>query len=173
MDSVITRYICMHGFCFCLFVFKIIITSQQVNGGPTAIYDHQMCVDVNQQLVYVFGGRYVMQFFLSFFPFFFLLSLFPSSSTVVPADMMPNVDLYSGLYCYDIATSHWRRLLCDRDLFGGKPGLPSRMGHSMIYSSRQNALIIFAGQRNATYLADMYVYKCSSGEIEEITRDSR
>lgn len=62
----------------------------------------------------------------------------------------PQVEPYSGLFSYNIHTNVWRRLLSDRDVFGGKPGLPSRMGHSMVFS--QVATHPFTHRRSHTHM---------------------
>ena len=56
----------------------------QGDGGPSLVYDHQMCIDSVAQKIYVFGGR--------------TLSASPSSNS------------YSGLYSYDIVTGTWTLL---------------------------------------------------------------
>ena len=40
------------------------------------------------------------------------------------------------------------------------------------HTQRLNALLIFAGQRNASYLSDLYLYRCGTGEIEDLMRDA-
>jgi len=53
-----------------------------LEGGPGLIYDHQMCIDSEKQIMYVFGGR-----------------------TVHPdADQF----YYSGLYNYNIVSRKWK-----------------------------------------------------------------
>lgn len=54
----------------------------QEEGGPQLIYDHQMCIDSDAQVIYVFGGRTIT-----------------ASSVEIS---------YSGLYSYDISAVTWR-----------------------------------------------------------------
>ena len=53
-------------------------------GGPKLVYDHQMVLDTEAQVVYVHGGRVV-----------------DGEWTSVK---------YSGLYCYDIRSGKWAML---------------------------------------------------------------
>jgi hypothetical protein len=60
----------------------IVLSNHTANeDGPSLIYDHQMSIDCERQMLYVFGGR------------------------VVTAD--PKVQLYSGLYVYSIVENKW------------------------------------------------------------------
>lgn len=56
----------------------------KIEGGPDLIYDHQMCMDTEKQMLYVFGGR-----------------------TVNPDTNQHN---YSGLYRYNVNTNSWKLL---------------------------------------------------------------
>lgn len=40
-------------------------------GGPSLIFDHQMCIDVEKHIIYVFGGRILpaIRFFFWFYVF--------------------------------------------------------------------------------------------------------
>ncbi|OZJ05515.1 hypothetical protein BZG36_01880 [Bifiguratus adelaidae] len=53
-------------------------------GGPDLIFDHQMCIDSEKQVLYIFGGR------------------------AVHPD--PHWHMYSGMYAYDIAKKQWRQI---------------------------------------------------------------
>ena len=52
----------------------------QASGGPPLLFDHQIVIDSDSQIVYVFGGRVV------------------------------DGDKYSGFYSYNISTSKWKNL---------------------------------------------------------------
>ncbi|KAI8639074.1 Muskelin N-terminus-domain-containing protein [Parasitella parasitica] len=51
-------------------------------GGPELVYDHQMCIDPDGEMLYVFGGR-----------------------TVTGDTAIQN---YSGFYSFNIKTNHWK-----------------------------------------------------------------
>lgn len=110
-------------------------------GGPGLIYDHQMCVDVEQQQLYVFGGRAISG------------SAAPSSE-------------YSGLFRYDIVSKAWTNLSSERTA-----RLKSRIGHSMLFHPIDRHLYIFAGQRHKDYLSDFYVYDIDKDTVFELSRD--
>ena len=155
----------------------------QSSGGPPLIFDHQMAMDCEAQILYVFGGR------------------------VLDGDW--DTSKYSGLYSYNVRLSRWRLLqLVDclltmalsltHSLFyrqseasstQGYPVIPPRFGeysldishsrhssprernftgHSMVLDSTSKVLYIFAGQREDRYLSDMYAYDIKTGIAKEI-----
>ncbi|TPX48357.1 hypothetical protein SeMB42_g03037 [Synchytrium endobioticum] len=115
------------------------------DGGPDLIYDHQMCVDPDTQILYVFGGR----------------AIGPDPSQTV----------YSGLYAYCINQDKWRVLRQEGASTDGSVQLRSRIGHSMLLNHITRELYIFAGQRFKDYLADFYVYDIENDVVHEIARD--
>ncbi|CAG8451778.1 448_t:CDS:10 [Paraglomus occultum] len=121
----------------------------ELQGGPELIYDHQMCIDPETQILYVFGGR---------------------TMRVDPKDFS-----HSGLYSYEIATNTWTLLRPDirSDLTKSQQGgqLKSRIGHSMLFDPKEKLLYIFAGQREKEYLSDFYVYDIKNNTVHEISRD--
>jgi hypothetical protein len=116
-----------------------------LDGGPELIYDQQMVVDSDAQVIYVFGGR-----------------------TIGPD---PSQTVYSGLYAYHIPTNQWRLLRSDTSQPEGTIQLKSRIGHSMLLNAKSRELYIFAGQRNKDFLSDFYVYEIETDTIHEISRD--
>ncbi|KAL5034044.1 hypothetical protein RTP6_001923 [Batrachochytrium dendrobatidis] len=114
-------------------------------GGPELIYDHQMIVDSDHQVLYVFGGR----------------TIGPDVSQTV----------YSGLYSYSINTNQWRLISTDISQPENAIQLKSRIGHSMLLNPHTRELYIFAGQRNKEYLSDFYVYEMDTDTIREVARD--
>lgn len=56
----------------------------QSDGGPPLVFDHQMVVDSERQVLYVYGGR------------------------VVDGDW--DTYKYAGLYAYNIKTERWKLL---------------------------------------------------------------
>ncbi|KDN41422.1 hypothetical protein K437DRAFT_279066 [Tilletiaria anomala UBC 951] len=116
-------------------------------GGPRLLYDHQMLVDHESQLLYVFGGR-----------------------VIHPAD--PNRIELSGMYRYDVIASKWAFLFDDSTPAPWR--IPSRVGHSMLIDTRpsgQRQLWIMSGQRGDRYLTDMWRYDLATGKCSEVTRD--
>lgn len=110
------------------------------------MYDHQMVIDSETQMLYSFGGR-----------------------TVGPDS---NVMLYSGLYSYNLKTNEWK-LLRSAESQQTEHGiqLKSRIGHSMLLNPVTKQLYIFAGQRNKDYLSDFYTYDILTDTVHEISRD--
>lgn len=70
--------------CPVLVVDSFFIHCSQESGGPPLVYDHQMVMDSEAQMIYVFGGR------------------------VVDGDW--DTLKLSGLYSYNVSTSKWRQL---------------------------------------------------------------
>ncbi|KAF8971232.1 Muskelin N-terminus-domain-containing protein [Flammula alnicola] len=113
------------------------------SGGPPLIFDHQMAMDSDAQILYVFGGR------------------------VVDGDW--DNFKYSGLYSYNVSTSKWKSLQQPLvDPLHGSQVIPSRFGHSMVLDPVSKTLYIFAGQREDKYLSDMYTYNLNTGVATEI-----
>ena len=112
------------------------------DGGPELIYDHQMCMDSARQVIYVFGGR-----------------------SINTRSLNSSEDEYSGLYAFDVRRKTWRLIRND----DGQPNysikLKSRIGHSMLLNPNEQALYIFAGQRNKEYLNDFFVYDIGACSI--------
>ncbi|KAI9137613.1 Muskelin N-terminus-domain-containing protein [Paraphysoderma sedebokerense] len=121
-----------------------ISSNTAADGGPQLIYDHQMCMDPEGQVLYVFGGRTV--------------------------SMENSAHSYSGLYAWYANSNRWRLLRSDTTNQEGTQ-LKSRIGHSMLYNSAERQLFIFAGQRNKDYLSDFYIYDIPSDTVSELSRD--
>lgn len=98
-------------------------------GGPPLLYDHQMAVDEEKGMLYVFGGR------------------------IITPSQTPSVEtLYSGLYSFNVQTEQWRLIRSDSDILPASPNIKSRIGHSMLFDQETRKLYIFAGQRHKDYL---------------------
>jgi len=127
------------------------------------VFDHQMVMDSEAQILYVFGGR------------------------VLDGDL--DTSKYSGLYSYNISTSKWKLLQVPSALgvdgTSGSITIPPRcgeyiqdlgfagslsifQGHSMVIDHMTKILYIFAGQREDKYLSDMYAYDTKTGIATEI-----
>ena len=114
-------------------------------GGPELIFDHQMLVDPERSVLYVFGGR--------------IISPDPTQIT------------YSGLYSWNIVQNSWRLIRSDSPSTETSIQMKSRIGHSMLFNHDSREIYIFAGQRHKDFLADFYVYSADSDTITEVSRD--
>ncbi|KAF9446346.1 hypothetical protein P691DRAFT_733454 [Macrolepiota fuliginosa MF-IS2] len=109
------------------------------SGGPPLVFDHQVVVDSERQILYSYGGR------------------------VLDGDW--DTYKYAGLYAYSIKTGRWK-LLQPAD--NSPCTIPPRFGHSMVLEPNANTLYIFAGQREDRYLSDMYAYDLSTNTTTEL-----
>ncbi|XP_042910813.1 muskelin isoform X2 [Parasteatoda tepidariorum] len=121
-------------------------------GGPRLVFDHQVCMDVEKNTLYVFGGRILVS-----------NSTSSSDENVCPEPM------FSGLYSYHVPTNTWTKLRDDYP----KPRrfdfeIKSRIGHSMLFHEKSRLLYIFAGQRAKEYLSDFFTYNVDSDRIDFI-----
>ncbi|OJA09261.1 hypothetical protein AZE42_02024 [Rhizopogon vesiculosus] len=119
------------------------------SGGPPLIFDHQMVMDCEAQILYVFGGR------------------------VVDGDW--DSPKYSGLYSYNVRTSKWKLLQPQPASSlspSVQPPITPRFGHSMVLDPISHTLFIFAGQRDDKYLSDMYTYDILSNTFTELFSNS-
>ncbi|XP_076052997.1 muskelin 1 [Oratosquilla oratoria] len=133
-------------------------------GGPRLVFDHQMVMDIENRVIYVFGGRV----------------LTPSRWEGLGMDELrnstytPSEPIFSGLYSYHVATNTWTKL---RDDAGNSPSDPneikSRIGHSMLFHSGTRQLYIFAGQRNKEYLTDYFTYNVDTDVVTYISDGTR
>ncbi|KAH7910095.1 Muskelin N-terminus-domain-containing protein, partial [Hygrophoropsis aurantiaca] len=114
------------------------------SGGPPLIYDHQMVMDSDAQILYVSGGR------------------------LVDADI--ENPKYAAFYSYNVRTSKWRLLQPPSapSYLSSSSGMALRFGHSMVLDSASRTLFIFAGQREDRYLADMYAYDIETNTVTEL-----
>ncbi|KAJ3326592.1 Muskelin 1, intracellular mediator containing kelch motif [Gonapodya sp. JEL0774] len=125
------------------------------DGGPELIYDHQMVVDPETETLFVFGGK----------------TQHPNPSGNSDRDTIRE-GVYSGLYAYHIPTQRWRLIAADGEPApGGGVPCKSRIGHSMVLDQTGRRLIIFAGQRNGDYLADMMVYHIPTATFRVLCSD--
>uniref|UniRef100_A0A914UQZ7 Muskelin n=1 Tax=Plectus sambesii TaxID=2011161 RepID=A0A914UQZ7_9BILA len=126
-------------------------------GGPQLIYEHQMVIDMERQIIYCFGGR--------------ILTI-----SSVPADPRtrffdsPIDSQFSGLYAYCIPTNTWRLLRDDGD--NGDGIMRSRTGHSMLFCPVDRKLYVFAGQRNKQLLNDFVVYDADTNTACSVADDT-
>ncbi|XP_048579219.1 muskelin isoform X2 [Nematostella vectensis] len=110
-------------------------------GGPSLIFDHQICMDTETSTIFVFGGR--------------VLSASSEERTQEP--------FFSGLYAYDCQTSTWQKLKGDCSEF------KSRIGHSMLFHPIKRLLYVFAGQRGRDFLSDFIHFNVDTHEVTVIS----
>ncbi|GJJ06436.1 hypothetical protein Clacol_000628 [Clathrus columnatus] len=116
--------------------------------GPCLIYDHQIAIDSEKQILYVSGGR------------------------VVDNDMDTGSMRFSGFYQYHIITGKWERIIDETSSLKPDSRSPhSRYGHSMTFDPVRRRLIIMAGKTGETFLSDMYIYDVDSQTITDVTND--
>lgn len=126
--------------------WTLISEDTAAEGGPSLIFDHQICMDSDKNMIYVFGGRVL---------------------TSTSGDDRIHEPAFSGLYSYDCSTSTWTKLKSDC------PELRSRIGHSMLFHSEKRLLYIFAGQRGREFLSDFMTLNVDTLEISMISDGSR
>lgn len=120
-------------------------------GGPSIVFDHQICMDVEKNTIYVFGGRIIT-------------SLTPSREGQLCSE-----PCFSGLFAYHVPTNTWHKLRDDSaSPDSGVQGIKSRIGHSMLFHEKLRLLYIFAGQRSKEYLSDFFTYNVDTDEIQVI-----
>uniref|UniRef100_A0AAG5D179 Muskelin N-terminal domain-containing protein n=1 Tax=Anopheles atroparvus TaxID=41427 RepID=A0AAG5D179_ANOAO len=124
-------------------------------GGPQLVFDHQMCIDVDKQTIYVFGGRI----------------LEPKNEEETTAQYR-----YSGLFSYHISTSTWTHILVDCDhQTASSPhvqSIRSRVTHSMLFHHKHRKLYIFGGQRGKDYMTDFLIYDVDTSELSNMTPEN-
>jgi len=126
--------------------WKLLSKDTANDNGPKLVYDHQLSIDEENQIIYMFGGKTI--------------------STGEGSD-------YSGLYSYHIPTRTWKLLrgTSNQNIKTGSCSLKSRIGHSMCYYGPKNQLVIIAGQRNRDYLSDFLVYDIDTDMVEQVSMD--
>ncbi|CAG8499389.1 16163_t:CDS:10 [Acaulospora morrowiae] len=114
-------------------------------GGPQLVYDHQMCIDSEAQIIYVFGGRTMPQDSENF--------------------------SYSGLYTYTIPTKEWKLIRSNNNSSDDLLQLKSRIGHSMLFDQHEKLLYIIGGDRDNLFLSDFFIYDIRADTIHELTAE--
>ncbi|KAL0581921.1 hypothetical protein V5O48_000151 [Marasmius crinis-equi] len=113
-------------------------------GGPSLIFDHQMVMDNDRQVIYVSGGR------------------------LADGEWQSNTKC-SGMYSYSLQQRKWSLL---QHLEAGTPNtvvIPPRFGHSMVLDSTTQTLFIFSGQYGDKFLADLYAYDINTSTARELS----
>ncbi|KAG8038628.1 hypothetical protein G9C98_007335 [Cotesia typhae] len=161
-----TQYRCAENLKSDFYVYDIqsnewtkISDDTSVNGGPKLIFDHQICMDVENRVIYVFGGR-------------ILVTSAGMDEHAVGISLSSVEPIFSDLYSYDVSTNTWKLLACDiarSSIPINVPTIKSRVGHSMLFHPSDRKLYIFSGQRSKEYLNDFFTFDVDTSIIEHIS----
>ncbi|CUA72936.1 Muskelin [Rattus norvegicus] [Rhizoctonia solani] len=121
--------------------------------GPHSISDHQMIVDEENSLMYVFGGR------------------------MEHASDRDGGPAYSGMYSFNLVTETWTHIFHDPARHDGPAANPiniySRTGHGMVLYQPTNEIFIVGGRRsNPRWVPDMYSFTHTTLATQRIPVDS-
>ncbi|QRW21268.1 Muskelin [Rhizoctonia solani] len=121
-------------------------------GGPHSISDHQMIIDEENSLMYVFGGR---------------------MEHISDRDGM---HMYSGMYSFNLVTETWTHIFHDPARNDGPSPNPiniySRTGHGMVLYPPTNEIFIVGGRRsNPRWVPDMYSFTHTTLATQRIPLD--
>uniref|UniRef100_A0A3Q4HW80 Muskelin 1, intracellular mediator containing kelch motifs n=1 Tax=Neolamprologus brichardi TaxID=32507 RepID=A0A3Q4HW80_NEOBR len=119
------------------------------DGGPKLVFDHQMCMDSEKHMIYTFGGR-----------------ILTCNGSV--DDSRTSEPQFSGLYAYHCQLGTWS-LLREDSCNAGPEDVQSRIGHCMLFHTRNRCLYVFGGQRSKTYLNDFFSYDVDGDHVEIIS----
>ncbi|GLD48036.1 muskelin, partial [Lates japonicus] len=119
------------------------------DGGPKLVFDHQMCMDSEKHMIYTFGGR-----------------ILTCNGSV--EDSRTSEPQFSGLYAYHCQAGTWS-LLREDSCNAGPEDVQSRIGHCMLFHTRNRCLYVFGGQRSKTYLNDFFSYDVDGDHVEIIS----
>ncbi|RXG52076.1 Muskelin [Armadillidium vulgare] len=114
-------------------------------GGPSLIFDHQIVMDEDNRVIYVFGGRVVT----------------PNEDA---STARSREHKYSGLFSYHVSTNTWKQLMEDGPSFSCSK-IRARIGHSMLFHSGTRELFILGGQRHKEFLTDFFTYSVDTNTI--------
>ncbi|KAJ7077270.1 Muskelin N-terminus-domain-containing protein [Mycena belliarum] len=112
--------------------------------APPLVYDHQMVIDCEAQIIYVYGGR------------------------VIDGDW--GNTKFAGLYSYNIRLVKWHHLQTSPKLDANFSGgiIPARSGHSMVLDDRTRTLYIFGGKIKDSAHYDMYAYDIATRTTRQL-----
>ncbi|GAB1521573.1 hypothetical protein RhiTH_004670 [Rhizoctonia solani] len=124
----------------------------EASGGPHSISDHQMIIDEENSLMYVFGGR---------------------MEHISDRDGM---HMYSGMYSFNLVTETWTHIFHDPARNDGPSPNPiniySRTGHGMVLYPPTNEIFIVGGRRsNPRWVPDMYSFTHTTLATQRIPLD--
>lgn len=124
------------------------------NCGPGLVYDHQLVIDSEKQVLYLFGGNRIPEI----------------------EDPLNGNGKYLGLWKLDLKELIWENLLNEQTSDPYDIKLKSRSGHSMLIS-RDKEIIIFGGNKGprkgsySNYLFDMIIYDPNTNTVREHFHD--
>jgi hypothetical protein len=124
------------------------------NCGPGLVYDHQLVVDSEKQVLYLFGGNRIPEV----------------------EDLLNGNGKYLGLWKLDLKELIWENLLNEQTSDPYDIKLKSRSGHSMLIN-RDKEIIIFGGNKGprkgsfSNYLFDMIIYNPDTKTVREHFHD--
>ncbi|KAJ3612188.1 hypothetical protein NHX12_020464 [Muraenolepis orangiensis] len=130
-------------------VWTLLSEDTAADGGPKLVFDHQMCMDSEKHMIYTFGGR--------------ILTCNGSME-----DSRASEPQFSGLFAYHCQAGTWS-LLRDDSCNAGPEDVQSRIGHCMLFHTRNRCLYVFGGQRSKTYLNDFFSYDVDADHMEIIS----
>ncbi|KAG8792158.1 Muskelin 1, intracellular mediator containing kelch motif [Ceratobasidium sp. 428] len=120
-------------------------------GGPPTLSDHQMVIDEEKRLLYVFGGR------------------------VDNPSERDGQQSYSGMYTFHLDAHTWTHVFPDPVRLDGPPNpitIHSRTGHGMVIYPQTHEIFIVGGRRsNSKYLPDMHSYSPTTRTSQRLTFD--
>ncbi|XP_073918983.1 muskelin isoform X6 [Castor canadensis] len=119
------------------------------DGGPKLVFDHQMCMDSEKHMIYTFGGR-----------------ILTCNGSV--DDSRASEPQFSGLFAFNCQCQTWK-LLREDSCNAGPEDIQSRIGHCMLFHSKNRCLYVFGGQRSKTYLNDFFSYDVDSDHVDIIS----
>uniref|UniRef100_A0A8C1RT58 Muskelin 1, intracellular mediator containing kelch motifs n=1 Tax=Cyprinus carpio TaxID=7962 RepID=A0A8C1RT58_CYPCA len=108
-----------------------------------------MCMDSEKHMIYTFGGR-----------------ILTCNGSV--DDGRTSEPQFSGLYAYHCQAGSWS-LLREDSCNAGPEDIQSRIGHCMLFHTRNRCLYVFGGQRSKTYLNDFFSYDVDGDHVEIIS----
>ncbi|KAK2096626.1 Muskelin 1, intracellular mediator containing kelch motif [Saguinus oedipus] len=75
---------------------------------------------------------------------------------------------FSGLFAFNCQCQTWK-LLREDSCNAGPEDIQSRIGHCMLFHSKNRCLYVFGGQRSKTYLNDFFSYDVDSDHVDIIS----
>ncbi|KAF7305989.1 Muskelin-N domain-containing protein [Mycena chlorophos] len=129
--------------------WEFLSSDSNATNAPPLVYDHQLAMDSEAQMLYVYGGR------------------------VIDNDWANQK--YAGLYSYDVAAAQWQHLQNDPKLTTSFTGttIPARHGHAMVLDEQTRMLYIFGGKMKETSHFDMYSYDLATKSTRQLFADLR
>ncbi|XP_059091782.1 muskelin-like [Tigriopus californicus] len=130
--------------------WTLITDDTSAHGGPSLIFDHQMCFDQKLRTIYVFGGSIVQ---------------------LTEGAPLPSDKRCSGLYEYHVPTNTWHKRRDDSQNPNAMDNqLRARSSHSMLFHEGLRKLFVFGGHRRRyDHLNDFFSYSVDTDQVEIIS----